>query len=242
MRNYLSKTHGFSLVELLVAITILSMTILISNQAFSFFMQRWNGELGRFNNELALIKTSILVSETLNSIVPYLVNLPDGSKGFYFEGNRNGFVAVSQQSIADPETAAVVRLSAVQDKQGLFTLLYEEWPMQHDILKAHNQFIPFSVPIVIQSGLKDIRFQYFGESVANNNDLTSLDEDSQNRNVKKWYDNYNGLDTLRQPLKIEIFYQKEELTKRSYIELVEVLPGMLSELSNSQNGGEGATY
>ena len=109
------KNQGFTLVELLVTMSLLSMIILIGSSAFSMFSQRWDGQLGNFDKSARDARNVMLVQNILDSLVPYVTDDTDGGPIIYFEGNRNGFVSVSSQSIQSPEDYAVIRFSVKQD-------------------------------------------------------------------------------------------------------------------------------
>ena len=54
---------GFTLVEMLVSMVLLSMVLLIASSAYSMFSERWNGRLGHFNQSVAQAKNLILVQD-----------------------------------------------------------------------------------------------------------------------------------------------------------------------------------
>ena len=95
----MNKGHGFTLIELLITMALLSMIILIGSSAFGLFAQRWDGRLGQFDSTMRSAQNIMLVQDVLTSLIPYVAYNRDGKPVIYFEGNRNGFVAVSSRSI-----------------------------------------------------------------------------------------------------------------------------------------------
>ena len=160
-RNEMMR-RDFSLVELLVAMVILSLIVLVSTQSFALFTQRWDGRLEHFDDRFDELRARWVVRDLLTSIHPFVVKNPAGRDRFYFEGNRNGFVAVASQSVFDNRIPAVVRLSFVIAKDGKYDLTYEEWPMVTDQLRSTTQTIPWSAPILLARDVTAPDFAYFG--------------------------------------------------------------------------------
>lgn len=214
------KIKGFSLVEMLVAMTILSMMTLIASSMFATFANKWEGQLGKFDKMASVTKSSLAVFDIINNITPYVVQLSNGRVAPYFEGNENGFVAVSQRSLFNGATPAVVRLSAVQDADFKYQLLYEEWPMYNSNQLQVGAVLPFSPPVQLESQLADIRFNYYGaEKEA---EVFSMFTEV----VKKsWSTTYNALETSVQPEKIKVdIYTTAEDYFTFYVTLTEMAP------------------
>ena len=77
---------GFSLLEMLVAITVLSIVIGISTYAYSLFIRQWDGHLGRFDEAQAKYQRLEWLSAALEDTLPYVVRDDEGQLGFYFLG------------------------------------------------------------------------------------------------------------------------------------------------------------
>ena len=129
------KIVGFTLVELLISMALLSMIVLVGASAFGLFSQRWDGQLGDFNADVVNTRNRMLVQEVLDHLVPYVALDTKGRPVMYFEGNRNGFVAVSSRSLFSSDTVAVVRFSVRQNTDLTYDVIYEEWPMRSDVLR-----------------------------------------------------------------------------------------------------------
>lgn len=222
------KQSGFSLVELLVAMTILSFMTVLASSAFALFSQNWDGQIGQFDEKFGHARTMISVQESLSSLVPYVVTTQSNTKGFYFEGNRNGFVAVTQQALSQPELPAVVRFSVTQNSELKFDLYYEEWVMQNQVLNRSGDILPFNTPILLLTNLDDVEFQYFGEKTTSTNDVNAA-------NIKAWFDTYNSLDTAYQPQKILVKWLQGSQDNAFYIHLLQPTPGQRSQMSSASD-------
>lgn len=200
---------GFTLVEMLVSMILLSMVILIGSGAYSQFSERWDGRLGYFNQVSTQAKNLILVQEILDSIVPYVVTDNDNQARIYFEGNRNGFVAVSLRSLFNPEMSAVIKLSVLQQDDFTFTLIYQESVMDQQLLTNAQQEVNFGQEIILFNDLKEINFSYYGwPSIADK--TWSIDSITDTQKPMRWSDNYNSLDSSLQPEEMKITFSSEQ--------------------------------
>lgn len=230
-----SSQRGFTLVEILVAMIILSSVTLIAANAFSLFSTRWDGRLGRFDDTLKTAKTRLLVQEILENITPYVATSIDGKQRLFFEGNRNGFVAVSLTSLRDPSVPAVIRLSAIQQADFSYRLTYEEWPMSQRLLLQSGVALDFDPPIVLYSRLKDVQFQYFGAPAQSQ--LDDLERAQQELGVPpRWLPQYNSLATFRQPEKIDIRWLTADATEyvQQSVVLIRPTPGQTSRTTEGE--------
>ena len=225
------KTNGFSLVELLVSLTILSLITLIANSAFMFFSQRWSGHLGDFDRKFEILRTRLMVNQAIEDIIPYVVKNPDGEPRLYFEGNINGFVAVSQNSITNPGYPSVIRLSIKLDENGLYFIIYEEWPMVTGVLSRTNDEIPFKNPLILHKGMDNIMFEYKGsieENVEINN-TALLNE------TNSWVNQFNSLNTMTQPEKLRVIFYKNDVQTVLHVDLIQPT-GVITSLLDRETG------
>ena len=201
----MKRTRGFTLIELLVSMSLLSMIVLVGASAFGLFAQRWDGRLGSFDMTMRDAQNRMLVQDVLDSLVPYVVYDLAGRPAIYFEGNRNGFVAVSSKSIFSYGDFAVVRFSVQQNADFLFDVTYEEWPMSSNILVSVDQTLDFSEPLVIFTGVSDPLFSYFGWPDA----AERLSIDERMPAPPRWSKNYDGILALNAPLKAKLSFTTE---------------------------------
>ena len=214
------QTSGFSLVELLAALVILSLIVLLSTQSFSMFSQRWDGRLGSFDDRFEEVRSRWIVRELLTKISPFVVKNPEGDSRFYFEGNRNGFVAVAAQSTSDSRVPAVVRLSFVLAEQGNYDLIYEEWPMVNQYLLTTTQSVEFNEPVLLVADVRNPEFSYLGIPEG----VTSMRGDLQ---PPRWFRQYNSLQTSFHPIAIQLAWETDAGPMSWSIPLLQAPPGQL---------------
>ena len=68
----MTKSTGFTLVEMLITMSILSMVVLAGSSAFGFFAQQWDGHLGKFDQSMSSSRNIMLVQEVLDNLMPYM--------------------------------------------------------------------------------------------------------------------------------------------------------------------------
>lgn len=222
-------SSGFSLVELLTALIILSLIVLLSSQSFSMFSQRWDGRLGSFDDRFEEVRARWTVRELLTAISPFVVKNPEGASRFYFEGNRNGFVAVASQSSVDSRVPAVVRLSFVIAGQGKYDLIYEEWPMVNQYLRTTTQSVEFDEPVLLVANVSEPEFSYLGIPKG----VTATRGDLQ---PPRWFPQYNSLETSFHPIAVQLAWETDVGSMSWSIPLLQPPPG---QLGFDEQDGEG---
>lgn len=197
------KNAGFTLIELLVTMTLLLMIILVGSSALGLYGQRWNGQLGQFDRVMREARNLVLVQEVIDSLTPYIAYNEKGQPFVYFEGNRNGFVAVSNRSLYRENVHAVIRFSVRQNSDLNYDVLYEEWAMRDEVLRSTRQPVKFSEPIILFSSVRNPLFQYLGWA-----SRLDRDGDGEGSGVIQplWLADYNGLDLTATPLKVKLTF------------------------------------
>jgi len=195
-------SKGFSLIEIMVAMVLLSMVVLVSTQAYSIFSDKWDGRLGHFNQTLSEAKSLVLVQRAIDGIVPYVVFNEQSQPRLYFEGNRNGFVAVTNTPVFTVGQAAVIRLEAKQLSDFGFELTYQEWSMEDSLLLKTDQELDFGRNIKLFDNQSDILFRYYGWPSAK--DKSNAGDIFSKPVTPEWFSDYNSLERGLQPNKISI--------------------------------------
>ena len=231
MKHNINTSRGFTLVEMLVSMVLLSMVLLIASSAYSMFSDRWSGRLGHFNKTVVQAKQLILVQEALKSIVSYAVTNDKEQAKFYFEGNRNGFVAVTLRSVFSPESAAVMRLQVTQNDDFTYNLSYQESAMTDQLLITAKQSLNFSKPIILFDNLTEIDFQYFGWPSTQDKYWT-IDSAIPRPEPPIWFNEYNSLALNLQPEKITVTFTTEQGYYSLQTKLTSSVPGVLTSYTD----------
>jgi len=191
---------GFSLLEMLVAITVLSIVIGISTYAYSLFIRQWDGHLGRFDDAQAKYQRLEWLSAALEDTLPYVVRDDEGQLGFYFLGRDEGLTLVTMSPIFGVGEPALVRVFREPEEDGTWRLVYEEAPFAGTLLVRADQRMDFRHRLVIARGLPRPEFRYFGWASLG----TRLAIEEASPEGRSWFVEYDGLSRRFHPEKIEL--------------------------------------
>ena len=197
------KSKGFTLIEMLVSMTLLSLLLLLSTTAYSFFSQKWNGRLGHYNQTLSDAKNLVIMQNVVKSVVPYVVLDNETNPVLYFEGNRNGFVAVANSSIYQPHLPAVVRLQVTQNADFTYVLSYQEAVMDKRLLVELKQPLSFTQPLVLLENIQDIQFEYFAYPSRDDKYWTTENSTGE-RGTPVWFESLDSVTRGVHPEQIKI--------------------------------------
>ena len=218
-------SRGFSLVELLISMVLLSTIVLLSSFSYAQFSKYWDGRLGNFDRAFSKLRNGWLLDDILGQVHPYVVRNSQGVPRFYFEGNINGFVAVSKGSVSRVDTNSVIRLALVQNSDGSYKLLFEEAPMSSRALVELTQQPSFAPPIVLIESLQNPEFSYFGTEPPRPN-MTGIDIPLQDI----WAVEYNSAETRRHPKKIRLRWFSEGEAMTCEVDLMQPARGQLATM------------
>ncbi len=194
------KLSGFSLLEMLVAVVVLSMVIGISTYAYSMFIRQWDGHLGRFDEAQAQYQRLEWLATALQDTLPYVVRDDKGELGFYFLGRDEGLTSVTMSPVFGVGEPALIRVFREPDDSGTWRLVYEEAPFAGNVLAEADQRMEFRHRLVIARGLPRPEFRYFGWA-----DLQSrVNAENSLGAGYAWFGEYDGLRRQFHPEKVEL--------------------------------------
>ena len=216
---------GFSLVELLVSMVLLSILVMLSTYSYLQFSRYWDGRLGNFDQAFSRLRNGWLLDDVLRNVHPYVVKNSETIPKFYFEGNLNGFVAVSVESLSEVDTVAVVRLSLIQNADLTFDLIYEEAPMKFATLGQLTEQPNFLPPVTLLSDLNNAQFNYYGTQKPKN-DSQAID----NTEVNEWTNVYNSAVTGYHPKKVSLRWVDDSGPVSWVVDLAQPANGQLTTM------------
>lgn len=159
----IGRQKGFTLVEIMIALVILVGLMFTANYSYSLYTRYWSGRLGAFDQTIFHYQGLMQVKETIDSAIPYVVRDSQGAFTFYFLGRDEGFTLVSAAPIFAPTVndASVVRIFA-EKAAGEYRLVYEEAPLQNELLVDLQQQLNFKYRTVLLRSAEPIHFSYYG--------------------------------------------------------------------------------
>jgi prepilin-type N-terminal cleavage/methylation domain-containing protein len=192
--------RGFSLLELLVAVAVLSLVVGITTYAYALFVRQWDGHLGRYDAAQAQYQRLEWLAAALEDTLPYVVQDDDGQPGFYFLGREEGLTLVTMSPIFGVGEPALIRVFGETDAAGAWRLVYEEAPFAGTVLARADQRMDFRYREVIASDIPRPVFRYFGWAGLSSRLAfgEALTDD------RGWFDEYDGLLRRYHPEKIEL--------------------------------------
>ncbi|ABV37629.1 hypothetical protein Ssed_3025 [Shewanella sediminis HAW-EB3] len=193
-------SRGFTLVELLISMTLLSMIMLLGSWSFSVFTNKWEGRLGYFSQHVSQTKDHILLNDVIMSIIPYVSKVKNNPK-YYFSASASELKAVTQSSIFHPGQPVVFRLSVEESDDGSKYLLYQESLLS---VFEENTDIVYTHEKILIAKASAISFSAFGWSSAQSK-IRSEDPISAGTNEKPvWRTNYNSVQSNLMPISIRV--------------------------------------
>lgn len=200
--SYLLK-RGFTLVELLIAMSIMLAMLVLAATAYQLYTDSWQRDLSKIEQTYQNFRYNELLLDAMQAALPLAVT-DQGSLAYYFLGREEGFTAVTYSPIFSIGYPAVIRVFREVNDSGNYRLVYEEASLQHTLLKSAGQPLPFNKRKVIYSDLSSLEFSYYGwqDSTAR---MASFDEFNVNVDTSpRWFSEYDALSRRLHPQKIKI--------------------------------------
>jgi len=195
--------RGMTLIELLIALSILSLVMALASYGFSLFAGYWERGRDAFEKSSGRLQRLALVTQSLESSIPWMVKDAQNDIGFYFLGRDEGVTFVTTEPVFASRGLAVVRLFRERDGVQKFRLVYEEAPLFGINLERADQILPFRHRLVVLSGLDSLSFRFFGYSSAAERGLGMDDERATNA-ATRWFTTFDGLKAGVNPLRVEL--------------------------------------
>lgn len=155
------KAKGFTLIEVLLAMMLLSIVMYIGSLSFSVFSERWSKELGGFNTDVSDARKLLLLRQVVQGAANYLVRDSDQRAVYLFYGDATQLIFVSNSPILQSGQQALVRLTVETLDNGQQQLKYSESAFtKQPVFQLNSLPAPDNSIVLFQS--ENIRFNYFG--------------------------------------------------------------------------------
>lgn len=199
-------SSGFTLVELLISMTILSMIMLLGSWSFSLFTTNWEGRLGHFSKNVSQTKDYILMNDIVSSIIPYMYRV-DNNPRYYFKSTSTEMYAVTQSSIFHPKSAVAFKFTVEDFEDGSKYLLYQEAELG---VITQGQAINYTHEKILIAKADDIQFKVFGWKDIEQK-MNSEDPMTNSGARPLWRDSYDSEKSNFMPLSIAIYWDEAEI-------------------------------
>ncbi|MBE1302114.1 MAG: prepilin-type N-terminal cleavage/methylation domain-containing protein [Alteromonadaceae bacterium] len=205
--GYISR--GFSLVEVLIAVSILMTVLFIGNLAYRTYSVYWNKELGSFDSSVKMVRQLSNLHAVIRNIKPIVLKGGDAGGFVYFEGGDSLIRAVGNTSVGNEQFAVAFEIEVQTQDDDSSVLLYREYPISSPLVDE-GDIGSYGAPTVLLENLQDIRFEYLGwPSYKEFAAFESSENYSSSANTK-WFGLYSGKDTLVSPLAVKLSLKRDE--------------------------------
>lgn len=204
-----NKSSGFTLIELMIAVTILTMLLFTGSYVYQMLASRWDKELGSFNQSAKQTKSFILIKNLLKGIHPFIVwdKKLSGEKkpSFFFIGSNDSLLSVSRAGLFVQQYPEIFRIKALEKESGLFDLVYQSTSTQNTLLLYAQQEIIFEHQITLLSDITEIKFKYLGW-----NGFMERGRAEEEHSEATWRDYFSGIDNQLLPEKMIIYVKQDQ--------------------------------
>ncbi|GHF80855.1 prepilin-type N-terminal cleavage/methylation domain-containing protein [Thalassotalea marina] len=185
---------GFTLVELMISLAILSLLLVTGSYSYSMMSERWNKELGHFEQTISMGKKFDILSHLLEGVYPHVVVDSNNEPSFFFIGGEDSLLAVSHYSLDNDGYPTVFRLTSIERSSGKFELVLQTVSTKNFLLVGTAQKIRFDRTIKLFEQLDKISLTYFGWTHLFDKNSTSV-----NALNRRWHSTYSGINSKLVP-------------------------------------------
>lgn len=211
------KQQGFTLIELLISVTLLSLLMFTGNYVYMQLASRWNKELGSFEQNAVQTRVMYLLQNTLDGVEPYLIKNNKGRPEMFFVGGSNSLLAITKVGLIDTQNPEIFRLTAVQNPQGKYDLVYQAISGSELLLINTEQNIEFTQQKTLFTNLDEVTISYFGWQ--NYEEKMSYMSGEDPVLKPDWQMNYSSVERRIMPEKIKITLLKNNEPFEFYSQL-----------------------
>jgi len=208
-------TTGFTLIEVVITLTILGFILLIIFGSFRLGLSAWERGESMKDEYQRLRIVSQLISQQIKSTVPYKIK-PQKAEGDYlaFEGKAQSlkFVSTLPVKAKGPEgfVYAIYQFEEGGNEGGRL-ILYEQRALNKDLF-AEEPKEEVGVPLL--EGISDVRFEYYREA------------DPENNRPEEWVEEWHAKEerALPKALRMTIIQKDPEGKKEIPVTIFASLP------------------
>lgn len=204
LKKVASFQNGFTLIELMISISILTLLLFTGSYSYSLMSERWNKELGQFSSSAKTAKHLELLQRLVEGVQSYVVVDDDKKPSLFFIGNKTSLLAVSRAGLFSDKFPEIFRLTTLKKENDKVDLVYQSASTENILLTGTNQEIIFDKKLILFSDLDQVIFSYYGWS-----HLYIKNSDDKKNEKPQWFDRYSGIDNQLTPEKYRVTLVKE---------------------------------
>lgn len=205
IKNNIVSDNGFTLIELMISISILSLLLFTGAYSYSLMSERWNKELGQFSNSAKIAKHLELLQRLVEGVQPYVVVDSQKKPALFFIGGKTSLLSVSRAGLFSGDYPEIFRLTSLNKENGKVDLIYQSASTKNVLLIGTNQEIQFTKKLTLFTDLDSVNFNYYGWShLYDKNDLQN-----SSKKAPQWTERFSGIDKQLIPEKYTVTLVKD---------------------------------
>ncbi len=200
--------QGFTLIEVLVALTLLTSVVVLAYMAQNLFFEKWQSIHEAGSRAVASYRRQTLLRYAAESIWEYYVTDPTSQLNQryypYFHGKTDEVRFVTLSSVFFKGHAAAARLW-LRHAADSGELVYEEADLRTQYIRFDTDTPQYGRQWVISRDVRHVRIRYYGRD--------RIEWNPQSESfviVKGWFDEYHGRDKMTTPEIIELRYEDRD--------------------------------
>jgi len=200
----LKQAKGFTLIELMLATSLLMMVMFSGYYAYSLYSQKWQKRVQVFwkNTEQAVALDTI--NKVTNAAVPYVVNGERNQASIYFKGTAHSLSFVSSSALFSNTPALVeFELEAIEGSD-TYQLIYKEHDFSEQLLLNVKHKPEWQHKVILLTGIKELNFSYFGWQTFQQATKQSSSNAFIKEDLRVWYSEHKTHVSRLLPEKIKI--------------------------------------
>ncbi len=215
MDELTSRSSGFTLVEVLIATTILAMVMTTGSLAYWVFLGQWRDGWYADKQIFEKYKYDLLLRNSIESLYDYYVtdraNEALGNYYSFFYGEKHSMEYVTLSSMFNAGSPAIAHLFVEGHKDNK-QLVYEESSLDTAYIKYGDEIPKYTKRVILENGVISSDFSYFVVKK-----IIYIPGIEINEYVYGWSNTSNGKDKSQVPIKIQItLTTKEGTTTRTF--------------------------
>lgn len=204
MAKLKASQSGFTLIEMLVAIILLSGIVFIASFSFATFSQYWVKQESNFDNQAHQLRNRMAMQNAINGLSNYLLQ-QDNDTVYFFKGGRQTVQFVTTQPLFSHSQQALVSLEIVPTESNRDELIYREAPIEKRTFLTVSQPPQFRHKVSIMKRER-MRFNFYGWASVN-----TLNAFYERAPVSpEWTASYDAAQTGVMPLALNIIWGDNE--------------------------------
>jgi len=209
-RPKIKHNKGFTLIELMLATSLLMMVMFSGYYAYSLYSQKWQKRVQVFWHSTEQATALDSLHKVLTSVLPYIVNGKNDKASIFFKGTNTDVSFITSSAIFSVEPALVqLSLEAIPNSNH-YNLLYQEQSIKHSLVLDIDHQAQWQHEIILLSNIADFNISYFGwqsfeQAIKQFNSDTFVKKESP-----VWYQNHESDISRLLPEQIQVSFINEK--------------------------------